>query len=204
MALYPVPETYNGDVNPVFNSTDYQTPDTIKILNNYYLNKLNGGSITGSSSFTKSLTLPFITLSNTQTSSQLGYFSNINRSVSGANVVNGGLSTPLGYCTLSLPAGVYEIKTTFSISSPTDIYLTSYKYGLSASTSSFDNSENINSSYVSEFIPATKNKYLSAGHIFTCNTTTNIYNLVQISWNTSTTNPVITINNWRLDAYRIA
>lgn len=92
MALYIPPQTHVGTINPVFNPTDYQfAPTASDVLDSTYLNKAKGGTIIGSTTFSKTITLPSITLSsntNTQTTNQIGFYQSVSKTISEASITN--------------------------------------------------------------------------------------------------------------------
>ena len=148
MALHVPPTTHLGGLNPVFNPSDCSFISAFsEIIDSKYLIKANGGNVTVSTTFSKTLTLPSI---NTRTVLQIGYYHSF--SVTLRTVTNSTSSlSSAGVCNKnSLVGGDYLVKTIAAISGSASIDLTFLQFRLLSSSSSFKVGQSISSMFSAE------------------------------------------------------
>jgi hypothetical protein len=169
MSFYSSPTYHFGNLNPVFNATDYEPQNTTTLTeataDERYL-KLSGGICTGSltapslslttslsvptatvstslsvptATVSSSLTVPAITLSSNSISQTVGQIGYIYSTSVSATVSSSGTLTNIASIS-SLPIGVYIISYGLSFNSNTSSGCILQKYVLAFSTSSSSNS----------------------------------------------------------------
>ena len=201
MASYNPPTLHLGQLNNVFNSSDFLTDETnltIGEADTRYL-KLSGGTETGLVNFNNGLsssatiTLPSITFSNTvgisQTNNQLGYYKTFNSAITGGSVNNGTVSSP-SFNNLLLGPGVWIVNFYFNITCTASITFSQIIYGITNSSTGVYVQSTTNSNTISETL-ASGNKYISGSYNYRSATSSTVYAPITISY---TTAGVVTIN----------
>jgi hypothetical protein len=220
MSLYTKPTLHLGELNTVFNPSDFEensTALTVGTGDNRYL-KLSGGTetgfvtfnngistntINGNVSFNNAITVPSITLSGSgtasQTSAQIGYYKSVALAITSGSISNGTPSTP-SYNVISIPAGVWIVSYYHNITCTASITFSYILHGLTtASNGTYPNQATVSTSTASETL-ASGNKLISQTYVVRNSTTTNWYAPITITYTTAGT-PTI---NFGLSAVRLA